>query len=466
MATKTKAAKRAAIYCRISDDRDDLMAGVTRQADDCIDLCQREGWPIHDVFTDNNISATSKPIDKRPEGLRLLDAVKAGDVDVVVTWSAERLYRRPADLDILVAALGNIPVVTIRSGTVDLSTADGRMIAGLLGTMARHEVEKRGERVARAAAQRAKEGRFGGGKRRLGYSADAKELVPAEADEIRWAYQHVAEGGSLESVVRRWRSSLGQGANGGRITGVQVREVLLRPLNAGLAVHRGQEVGKTSLPVIVDVDTWRTVRAILMDPSRRSNKGRPATSLLAPVLRCAACGGRMSGAKRRRRQGGDKDPTYVCRDGHVSKHRGRLDDAVGRLVVKWLERHSAKLVRPSTQKTGKSADKSAIEADAHRKRLEDLALLLANGDLAPADYATATREVRARLAAAEERIVIARGTPQAVAMVRTGDIEGAWESATVDVKRSVVKELVESIVVARSRPGPFTMDGVEIHWKE
>lgn len=466
MPTKTQAPKRAAIYCRISDDRDELMAGVSRQADDCIDLCQREGWQVHDVFSDNNVSATSKPIDKRAEGLRLLQAVKAGDVDVVVTWSAERLYRRPADLDILVQALGNIPVVTVRSGTVDLSTADGRMIAGLLGTMARHEVEKRGERVARAAAQRAKEGRYHGGKRSLGYSADASELVPAEAEQIAWAYRHVADGGSLESVVRQWRSTIGQGALGGKITGVQVRDTLLKPLNAGLAVHRGEVVGRTSLPVIVDEDTWRTVRAILMDPARRTTVGRPAITLLAPVLRCATCQGRMSGQQRRRRQGAEKYAIYACREGHVSKHRQRLDDAVGRLVVKYLERHASKLVRPKPQKSGKALDQAAVDADAHRKRLEDLALLLANGDLAPADYATATREVRARLAAAEERIVIATGKPHALALVRTGDIEASWKTASVDAKRAVVKELVQRINVGACRPGPFTMDGVEIEWKE
>ncbi|MBU6151868.1 MAG: hypothetical protein KGR25_10485, partial [Chloroflexi bacterium] len=353
-----------------------------------------------------------------------------------------------------------------RSGTVDLSTADGRMIAGLLGTMARHEVEKRGERVARAAAQRAKEGRFGGGKRRLGYSADATELVPREADEIRWAYQHVANGGTLRSVVHRWRRAFGTGTNGGRITGVQVRDVLLRPLNAGLAVHRGEIVGRSNLAVIVDEDTWRTVRAILMDPARRTTVGRPAVTLLAPVLRCAKCQGRMSGGQRHRRQGAEKDAIYACREGHVSKHRERLDDAVGRLVIKYLERHASKLVRPNPVKSGKALDQDAVDADAHRKRLEDLALLLANGDLAPADYATATREVRARLAAAEERIVIARGKPHALALVRTGDIEASWSTATVDVKRAVVKELVERINVGACRPGRFTMDGVEIEWKD
>src|SRR4029453_14556301 len=48
---------RAAIYCRISrDPRGDLL-GVQRQAPPCRALCERLGWEVVEVYTDDDLSA-------------------------------------------------------------------------------------------------------------------------------------------------------------------------------------------------------------------------------------------------------------------------------------------------------------------------------------------------------------------------------------------------------------------------
>src|SRR5438093_1403927 len=56
---------RTALYRRISEDRDERELGITRQAEDAIELCMRKGWPTPvlaeypagDVFTDTNVTA-------------------------------------------------------------------------------------------------------------------------------------------------------------------------------------------------------------------------------------------------------------------------------------------------------------------------------------------------------------------------------------------------------------------------
>ena len=460
----------AAIYTRISDAREGDTAGVDRQREDCLALADQLGCTVVDVFQDNNTSATRKRLADRPAGSRMLQAIADGEANMVIAYSADRLYRQVAELDDLMDALGDRPVETVKSGEVDLSTADGRLKARIMATVAQHEAEKRGERVTRAAAQRAKEGRYGGGARRMGYTATADALVPDEADEVAWAYRHVAAGGSLESVARRWREVLGSGPQGGEITGVQVRDVLLRPMNAGIATYRGEEVGRTVMPVIIDEETFRTVRAILMDPARRTSRGRPATTLLAGVLRCGDCGKSMQGAGRNRRSNGKsqpgRTPIYRCRAGHCSKQRANMDQAVSDLVLAWLEKHADKLTKPAPKSASKAAGKAVQEAEQHHKRLDDLAVLLANGDLTAADYAAATREVRSRLAAVEERIDRTNVRPETVRMIRTGDIRAAWEQADTDTRRTVIKEIIERITVEHVKPGPFTVDGVEVEWKD
>jgi site-specific DNA recombinase len=51
--------RRAAIYCRISQDRAGAGLGVERQREDCAALADRLGWNVVETFTDNDLSAYS-----------------------------------------------------------------------------------------------------------------------------------------------------------------------------------------------------------------------------------------------------------------------------------------------------------------------------------------------------------------------------------------------------------------------
>src|SRR5262245_61793075 len=93
------AERRCALYLRISDDREGEAKGVERQRRDCRKYARERGWQIVAEFTDNDISASSFTKKTRPEYKRMLQLVKSGDVDVVLAWSLDRLYRRPRELE-------------------------------------------------------------------------------------------------------------------------------------------------------------------------------------------------------------------------------------------------------------------------------------------------------------------------------------------------------------------------------
>ena len=87
------AGRRAAIYTRISQDREGAGLGVERQEADCRALAERLGWTIVAVHADNDLSAYSgKP---RPGYLALLADLRAGAADAVVCWHTDRLHRSP-----------------------------------------------------------------------------------------------------------------------------------------------------------------------------------------------------------------------------------------------------------------------------------------------------------------------------------------------------------------------------------
>jgi DNA invertase Pin-like site-specific DNA recombinase len=93
---------RAAIYTRISDDRNGDGAGVERQETECRALAARLGWEVVNVCSDNSISAFKGK--HRPGFEDLEQLVRFGKVDAVVAWAADRLTRHPRELEDLVTS--------------------------------------------------------------------------------------------------------------------------------------------------------------------------------------------------------------------------------------------------------------------------------------------------------------------------------------------------------------------------
>jgi hypothetical protein len=129
---------RAAIYARISLDKVREATGVRRQIDACRQLADLEGWSVDEVLIDHDLSAYSGAC--RPEYERLLDLVHRREIDVIVAYHHDRLYRRLADLVELTKV--------VAAGHVDLNTASGRFTAQVLGAAAEHESARTGERVS------------------------------------------------------------------------------------------------------------------------------------------------------------------------------------------------------------------------------------------------------------------------------------------------------------------------------
>jgi DNA invertase Pin-like site-specific DNA recombinase len=451
---------RAAIYIRISDARDGETVGVDRQLEDCQKLCINLGFEVSDIYNDNNKSAMSG---KRPQYQRLLLDIAAGSIDVIVTYSAERLYRQNKELEGLIDDIGQIMVHTVQSGHINLETADGKMVARILGATSQHESEKKGERIARAALQRAEMGRFGGGKRRFGYSEGCKELITAEASAIVWGTDYIRNGGTLEAVKREWHQRGLVGPLGAKFDAVTVRGVLLRPMNGGVSQYKGEFVGKTQFPSIVSEEDYLECRSILKDPSRRTTVGRPVLSMLAGVIRCGICGGRVSTRKRRGTYNGKYIVTaiYCCREAHASRTKSLFDEAISQVVLGILKKNSKSLMAPISTAPAKVSAMSA-EMSKLSERRNALALIVASGDLSPADFARAVREIESRQNALEPIIAASVGKRASSKLASSEDIEKTWAGYSDAKRRLVIVELIDKIIIGKGKPRIFSMENVEI----
>ena len=86
-------AKRAAIYLRVSTDRQTL----ENQRQALRAVADRRGWEIVTVYTDAGISGAKERAD-RPGLDQMLNAAIKGSFDVVMAWSIDRLGRSLIDL--------------------------------------------------------------------------------------------------------------------------------------------------------------------------------------------------------------------------------------------------------------------------------------------------------------------------------------------------------------------------------
>lgn len=152
---------RAVIYSRISHDPQDRQLGVERQEQDCLRLVSGRGWELaFPPFRENDTSASTRSSTRRPVYEQMLAQLQAGMADVLVCYSTSRLTRRPLDYERLIRLTQDrgVRIATVVSGAVDLSTADGRVIARVLAAMDAAEAERIGERISRACLQRAEKG--------------------------------------------------------------------------------------------------------------------------------------------------------------------------------------------------------------------------------------------------------------------------------------------------------------------
>jgi site-specific DNA recombinase len=255
----------------------------------------------------------------------LLTDMKAGAFDALVCWHTDRLYRSMKDLERLIeiAEASRVQIRTVQSGDLDLSTSAGRMMARILGSVARAEVEHKGERQRRANVQKAVAGKWQTANRAFGYTATGEPLEP-EATAIRTAVADVLAGKSIRGVAKEWNgkglkttlAGTTQRQHGkvhvvtGTWNGPRVRRVLLNPRYAGLKVHRGKEIGKGDWTPLIDEDTHRGLVAYLSDPARIKCTSFERKYMGSGVYECGRCGGKMKAAQ----PGGRKTRAYVCRD--------------------------------------------------------------------------------------------------------------------------------------------------------
>jgi DNA invertase Pin-like site-specific DNA recombinase len=477
---------RAAIYARQSLDRSGEGAAVDRQVADCRRLATARGWEVAHVLSDNDMSASTGR--RRPGYERLLDLMLTGQVQAVIVWHVDRLTRRLVDLEqvITICETTGVRLATV-TGDLDLSTDTGRMLARILASVARGEVERKGSRQRAANRQRAEGGHMGWTRRPFGYDRDETGRVVVtdeEADALRAAADMVLDGATLAAAVRMLddkgltttgrrvlrdddgqplRDEAGQVQHGPALPWnvTSLRRALLNPRYSGRVVYRGVPIPDTTgqWPVILEAGTQDRLAEILRDSKRRQQQGTEVKHLLSGLARCGRCGAVLFASPM-----GPKDArwlVYKCRECSLARRVDLVDGVViDVLVARLSQPDAADLLAPETDLDALRAEK--VELD---KRRDDLADLLADGLLSREKVAEQAGKLTRRLAEVEGRITAALGDSPVAGLVEAEDVAAAWAAMDVRGRKAAVDALMTVTVLPAGKGQRFTEEQVRIDWK-
>jgi site-specific DNA recombinase len=291
---------RCAIYTRVSTEHglDQEFNSLDAQYDAASAYIKSQahaGWAlIRSRYDDGGYSGGSTD---RPDLQRLLDAIRARKIDVIVVYKVDRLTRSLADFAKLVE-LFDAQGVSFVSVTQQFNTTTsmGRLTLNVLLSFAQFEREVTSERIRDKIAASKRKGLWVGGPLPLGYEMkDGKiAVVEDEAERVRLIYRRYLELSGVNALVRdlkdkNIRTKIRLRATGVTHGGIPFERgslfyLLRNRFYIGEVKYKG-EILPGEQPAIMDRELFDTVQQKLTDQwSHRNHAKSKSDHLLTGLL--------------------------------------------------------------------------------------------------------------------------------------------------------------------------------------
>ena len=292
---------RCAIYTRVSTEHglDQAFNSLDNQreaAQAYVKSQAHESWTaIRECFDDGGFSGGSL---ERPALHRLLEAIRARKIDVVVVYKVDRLTRSLADFAKLVELFDahGVSFVSVTQ-SFNTTTSMGRLTLNVLLSFAQFERDVTGERIRDKIAASKRKGIWVGGVVPFGYALQDCKLVidAAEATIVRLIFELYLVHGRLSglqralrerNVVTRTRTTAAGVVRGGvALTNGPLQHMLRNRVYRGDLNHKGQSYPGEH-DAIIPAELFDAVRERL-DHNRveRSSERAKSDALLQGLIR-------------------------------------------------------------------------------------------------------------------------------------------------------------------------------------
>jgi len=161
---------KVAAYLRVStDEQADSGLGLAAQKTRCEAMATFKAWPSPVYYEDAGVSG-AKAIEKRPALLRLMEDVRAGQIDIVIILSIDRLARNTRIVLTIAEEFRkrNVNLASCKEN-VDTTTPQGYLFFTLTAAFATFERDLASERTTDALRERGRINGEKGGRVPYGY---------------------------------------------------------------------------------------------------------------------------------------------------------------------------------------------------------------------------------------------------------------------------------------------------------
>jgi site-specific DNA recombinase len=341
MDNKSQAAKRVAIYARVSTtEQAEEGYSIDEQSRLLREWCDQQGYEVYNVYADRGISG--KNITGRPSLQQLLNDSKKGKFDIVLVWKTNRLSRDILDTLKIVKVFEKHGVL-FKSYTenFETETPQGQMQLHLMAMLAEYERKNIAENVRMGMIARAKEGSWNGGQV-LGYDTvempsenkkrKSTKLVinEKEAQTVRRIFQLYLDGNGYKSIANTVNKEGHRSKKNNYFSINAIKTILTNPIYVGYIrynvrrnwtqkrrnnINPNPVIERGHHKPIISEDVWRKAQTILEKRSNKPNRVHSGEYPLTGILKCPACGaGMVLGRTTNRNKDGTKRVLeyYVC----------------------------------------------------------------------------------------------------------------------------------------------------------
>ncbi len=403
----------------------------------------------------------------RPAVKRVMEAVEARQVDVVILWKWSRMSRSRRDWAI---AADRVDVAggRIESATedIDVSTSHGRLARGMMVEFAAFESERIGDQWKEAHSRRVSMGLPANGKPRFGYrrAGEGFEPDPETGPVLASLYRRYISGESFYSLIKYLNDNghttvPGYGSSGGAWSDRSLRRALDSGFGAGLLHTRDEYLPGIHEPVIT-ADEWADYQAARQ--RRRTHRTSERSVYLLSGMVWCACGAKMNAGQ----FGWQRVPKFRCKaaaekrahpGGYVSAHvlddairdwlRGKVDDATEVTTADAGLREKQKQAASNLAKLGASLTRT-------EQALTRLTVSFGEGVLDLDAYRAASNDLKAKRDGLRASINAAeadrRAAPVSVEAIRR--LLDDWDILAVEQRREALRGIVRQVVVKPQRP--------------
>ena len=465
--------KRAAIYVRVSLDREGTKASPETQEAECRALCRSRGWEVAGVFSDRDRSAFRGA--RRPQFERLLHEVEQGRANVVVAYKLDRLTRGGiSGLWPILERLKRVDVgLAFVHDQVDTTTPLGEGVLGLLASMAKQESENLSRRVRSAHARAAREGAIHtGGSRQFGYERDGS-IVVSESAVVREVHARIIGGETLRQIAFDLNRRGVKTTRGNEWTSQTLGQMIRSPRLAALRVRDGEAFHGKWEAILTPDEHFRIVDALARSPA----VGRSVLRhLLTGLAVCGVCGGSMK-TMGFVMKNGKSFPRYQClrqpgfaNCGHVAVTKTSLDayvvgqtlDLLARGFLAPLSEDEDHLARMKHELETDQGNLTQLTQDrfVHRRIPHEA-------------YISASERLNSRIAALCQEIEAIERQREVLGPLQLErgsrqDLQRWWDQAPIVDRRAALGQVILRVKVnPATRRGGNTFDRsrIEIEWR-